>query len=129
MTVEGEQARRSGTEQGQRVEVVVAAEQPPVQARSRRAVTAGRTQQAELRTRVDMGADRDLRPHRLVGRTEISVPDGDHTASGEESRIGDHPRARGSDRLALRTEQVDAAVARAPRNVGGIEAVNDLRAR
>ncbi len=57
------------------------------------------------------------------------MPDGDHPASGEEPRVGDHARTRGQDRLTLRAEQVDTAVAAAPPRVGWVEAVDDLRPR
>ncbi|GAA2756813.1 hypothetical protein F4554_002038 [Actinopolymorpha rutila] len=57
------------------------------------------------------------------------MPDGDHAASGKESRVGDHSRTRRSDRLAVGAEQVDTTVATAPPGIGRIEAMGDLRAR
>ena len=63
---------------------------------------------------------------RLVGGAGVAVVDHDDAAAGEQAGEGDLAGERGVDLLAGGAEQVDAAMAGAPRVVGRVEALDDL---
>ncbi|MBM0235118.1 hypothetical protein JNW91_26935, partial [Micromonospora sp. STR1_7] len=76
-----EQSHRAEAEQCQRVEVLLAPAQPPVQAGRRRAARVARQQLAQWRTGGDRLAGADGRPYRLVGGPQpVGVAHGDHRA-------------------------------------------------
>ena len=94
-----QQPHRAGPDQQQRVEVGLAAQPAPVQARARRAVRRRRCQAADHRAGRDRPAAVDRRQHRLVRRTGRAVVDHHDPATGDGARERDRAGQRGAHRL------------------------------
>jgi len=115
----------AGPDHRQRVQVVLAALESPVQARPP-AVLAG-LQCADHLARLDPLADPDGGGDRLVGGADRAVVDDQHALPGEWSGERHGAGCRGMDGLADPTGQVRATVTGVPVLVGGIKPAHDDR--
>ncbi len=128
-TGEGQQPHRDRPEQGERVEVLLAPAQAPVQAGRCRAAGVPRRQFPQRCAGGDPGADPHRRAHRLVGGAQsLGVSHGDHRSTGDHAREEHHSGTRRTDPGVGRGGQVDAPVTGQPRLGRWIE-VADRRGR
>jgi hypothetical protein len=110
-------------DQRERIEVLLAPAQAPVQARGGRAAGMAGREVAE-----DGAAGHRLprghhRVDRLVGAAQaVGVVDGDHVAVDQEPGVGDDPVGDGEHRVARVAAEVDTSVSGTPRRIRRIEA-------
>lgn len=96
------------------MEVLVAAQQSPVQAMSGRAVAGRFAEDTDALTGRDGFSSAYRRDHRLVCRAHRAVHDGDDATTAQHARIEDAARAGRQDGLARRRLQIDASMALLP---------------
>ncbi|TDQ53700.1 hypothetical protein EV190_103151 [Actinorugispora endophytica] len=121
-----QQPHRAPAQQGERVEVVAAPQQAPVQAGSRRAVPGPVREHAHGLA----GADRVAAPHpgqhRKVGGAQRAVHHGHHGGPRHRPGEPDHPGARGQHLVSRLGREVHPAVAGQPPLGRRVEAAEDL---
>lgn len=114
--IDRQQSHRAETEQCQRVQVVRAPAQSPVQARRGRATRVSGEQLAQRRAGGDLLAGTYGRSDRLVGGSQpVGVPHGDHRSPGHQTGEEHGARTGASDHRSGRRGQVDAPVTGQPR--------------
>lgn len=118
---EGKEPDLAEAEQAERVEVVVAAEQAPVQAGAVAAVGWGGGQDAEEVPGGDRVAARQVGLHREVGGAEVPVGDADQGCPGHRAGEAHPAGTRGVHLLPGLGGQVRAQVPREPALLGRVE--------
>jgi len=123
----------AGPDQGQRIEVAVSPQQPPVQTAAGTVARSRRDRADHLPCR-DRLAARHQRFHRLVGRPQRGLPGsgvghGDHACARDRPHEGHHPALEHPDRCAGRGGQVHAPVPGRPGQRRRIEAPQHIRER
>ncbi len=123
-----QQPDRPGTDEDERIEVVVASTQSPVQACTREAVAGSTLQGPDDRAAPDVVADVHLGGDRFVGGPDAAVVDHHDSAAGEVGGEGHGAGQRGVHVLPRVPEQVDAAVTATEPGGGRVEPVDDVGA-
>ena len=116
-------------EQPERIEVVVAAASTEVQTARRQAVRAHGDHRTQDRAGLDVLSCLHLRHHRLVGRPQVTVVNGDDTDAGHLAGVRHRPRFDSEHGLTRRRAEVDAAVPGQPRRLGWVERADQRRKR